>query len=213
MPAAEQRRRVVPVIEALRRDDPEVVLSIDTTSAEVARAALDAGADLVNDVSAFRWDPGMLPLLAERDAPAVAMHTLDRPATMQEAPRYDDVVGEVIGHLGRRLHACRAAGLDPERVVVDPGIGFGKTLTHNLLLLRELPRLVAELGRPVLVGTSRKSFLGQLTGRPVDERQAGTAASCAAAVVLGAHIVRVHDVAGLRDTLRVASAIARGHAG
>lgn len=210
---AEQIRRVVPVIADLRAHDAEVAISVDTTSAAVAAAALDAGADLVNDVSAFRWDPEMLPLIAARGVPAIAMHTLGRPDTMQTAPRYDDVVAEVIAHLGQRVESCRMAGIAPERLIVDPGIGFGKTLAHNLALIRALPRLIAALGRPVLVGTSRKTFLGLITGRPVDDRERATAASCAAAIALGAHIVRVHDVGGLADTVRVADAIARGHGG
>lgn len=204
---AEQLRRVLPVIEGLRRAS-HAHLSIDTTSADVARAALDAGADMINDISAFRFDEGMLPLMAERAVPAVAMHTLSEPATMQRAPAYQDVVSEVAEHLAGRLAACARAGVEPSRVIVDPGIGFGKTVEHNLALLRGLPRL-AELGRPVLVGTSRKSFLGALTGRPVGERLMATAASVAVAIALGANLVRVHDVPELVDAIAVADAIAR----
>lgn len=204
---AEQRRRVVPVIERLARMG--AIVSIDTTSAEVAAAALDAGASIVNDISAFRFDGDMLPLLSARRVPAVAMHTAAAPAVMQARPRYEDVVHEVIAHLAERLERCEEAGIDRRQIMVDPGIGFGKTVDHNLRLLRGIPRLVA-LGSPVLVGTSRKSFLGALTGRAVDERLEATAATCAAAVVLGAHVLRVHDVAELRDTLLIADAIAHG---
>ncbi|MGM0575726.1 MAG: dihydropteroate synthase [Myxococcota bacterium] len=208
VPAEEQIRRVVPVLQALSRE-VDVPVSIDTTSAEVARAALEAGASLVNDISAFRFDPAMLPLLSETGAPAVAMHTLAEPAVMQDDPRYDDVVSDVVGHLQARLRACEDAGVDPRQILLDPGIGFGKTVDHNLRLLRGLPALAA-LGRPVLIGTSRKGFLGALTGRPVDQRLDATRASVAAAVALGAHVVRVHDVAAHRDTVIVAGAIARG---
>ena len=208
VPAAEQLRRVAPVIEGIRARSG-VVLSIDTTSATVAAECLDRGADLVNDVSAFRWDPRMLPLLAERGVPAVAMHTSGRPDVMQRAPSYRDVVAEVVGHLAERLRACAAAGVAPEQIVVDPGLGFGKRVHHNLLLLRDLGCVVA-LGRAVLVGSSRKAFLGAVTGRPVGDRDRATAASCAAAVLAGAHVLRVHDVAAVRDAVLVAEAIARG---
>ncbi len=205
--AAEQIRRVVPVIDRLAHSEP-VVLSIDTTSAEVARAALGAGAHMVNDISAFRFDDEMLTLLAATGAPAVAMHTLAEPAVMQADPHYWDVVQAVIAHLAGRLRACEAAGVDREQICVDPGIGFGKTVLHNLLLLRHLPEL-ASLGRPILVGTSRKSFLGRLTGKEVAHRDEATASSVAVAIALGAHIVRVHEVAALRDVVRVADAVAR----
>ena len=204
---AEQVRRVVPVIKALAAQ-LSCPISVDTTSAKVAEAALDAGAGLVNDISAFLFDPEMLPLLADRDVPAVAMHTLAEPAVMQQAPRYDEVVDDVVGHLRERLEACSAAGVDRQQVVLDPGIGFGKTLAHNLALLQGLPALTA-LGSPVLVGTSNKSFLGQLTGRPVGERLMATAGSCCAAIMRGAHLLRVHDVAAIRDALVVADAVLR----
>jgi dihydropteroate synthase len=206
--AAEQIRRIAPVIEKLAVRTA-VPISIDTTSAEVARAALAAGGQIVNDISAFRFDSGMIPLLAESGVPAVAMHTLAPPSTMQDDPRYLDVVGQVIAHLLERVERCVAAGVVRSQIALDPGIGFGKTLAHNLALIRALPELVA-LGHAVLVGTSRKSFLGRITGRPVDEREMATAGSVAASIVLGAHIVRVHDVAGLRDAIAVADAIARG---
>ncbi len=204
---AEQCRRVLPVVRALAARG--LVVSIDTTSAEVAAAALAEGAEIVNDISAFSFDPAMLSLLAETSTPAIAMHTLGPPKTMQRDPRYEDVVSEVLEHLVARVRAAAAHGVDPARIALDPGIGFGKRLEDNLALLRELERFVA-LGHPVLVGTSNKSFLGKLTGRPVGERLLGTAASVAIAIAKGAHIVRVHEPAALADVIAVADAIAHG---
>lgn len=204
VPAHEQLRRVLPVVRALA--EAGLVVSVDTTSAEVAAAALAAGAEIINDISAFRFDPEMLPLLASCRAPAIAMHTLGPPKTMQMAPRYDDVVREVTEHLAERVRVAEAAGVDPARLALDPGIGFGKRLEDNLALLRHLDRVVA-LGRPVLVGTSRKAFIGHLTGKPVGERLMGTAASVAIAIAHGAHIVRVHEPAELADVVAVADAI------
>ena len=205
--APEQIRRVVPVVRALARAG--LVVSIDTTAAEVAAEALAAGAEIVNDISAFRFDPGMLELLAGCRAPAIAMHTLGPPRTMQQAPRYDDVVREVALHLAERVRIAEARGIDPARIALDPGIGFGKRLEDTLALIRHLDALVA-LGHPVLVGTSRKAFIGRLTGKAVGERLMGTAASAAFAIAMGAHIVRVHDVAELADVVAVADAIAHG---
>jgi dihydropteroate synthase len=182
---AEERRRVVPVIEALA---PSVRVSVDTRSAAVAEAAVAAGATLVNDVSASLW-----PVAAEAGAGWVAMHMQGEPGTMQEAPRYDDVVTEVGAFLQERAAQARAAGV--EEVWIDPGIGFGKTLEHNLALLRSLDRLVAG-GVPVVVGASRKGSLGQLTGgAPVDDRLEASVATAVWAVEQGAAMVRVHDVA------------------
>ena len=215
VPPAEQLRRILPVIRALS-SAVAVPISVDTTSAEVAEAALQAGAQLVNDIGAFRFDPAMLPLLAATGVPAIAMHTLGPPKTMQAGPAYDDVVTEVRDHLADRLEAASQAGVDPTQLILDPGIGFGKTLAHNLALLRGLPALAA-LGRPILVGTSRKSFLATLTAAPATgpddrdrDRLMATAASVAVAIAFGAHLVRVHDVAQLRDVIRVADAIVRG---
>jgi len=205
----EQIRRVVPVVRALSRAG--LIVSIDTTSAEVAAAALQAGAEIVNDISAFRFDPAMLELLARTQVPAIAMHTLGPPKTMQATPHYDDVVREVCDHLAERVRVALAHGIDPARIALDPGIGFGKALEHNLALLRHLDALVA-LGHPVLVGTSRKSFLGRLTGKAVADRLMGTAASVAIAIAKGAHIVRVHDVLELADVIAVADAIAHAPA-
>lgn len=203
--AAEELRRVVPVIEGLRRRGAGP-LSVDTTRAEVARAALDAGADLVNDVSGFLHDPGMAALVAERGVPAVLMHLRGRFEEMHRAPAYGDVMGEVVAELRSALARAEAAGVRRERLFVDPGIGFSKTAEHSLEALRRLPEL-AELERPVLVGPSRKSFLGQFGGAGVGERLMGTAAAVAASVLLGAHVVRVHDVREMAEVVRVADAL------
>ena len=208
IPAAEQKRRVLPVIEALRATlPPQVLVSIDTTRAEVAAAALDAGASFVNDVSAGRDDPELLPLVAERDVPVVLMHMQGEPATMQQAPDYDDVVAEVAELLLERAALAVSAGVHRDAIVIDPGIGFGKRLEHNLALLAGLPMLVSH-GFPVLVGTSRKSLLRTLCGTPPDGDLSGaTAATTALAVAAGAAIFRVHDVRANRQAADVAWAI------
>ncbi len=205
--ADEELRRVVPVIEGLAAELAPTgpLLSIDTSKAGVARAALDAGAGYVNDVTAFRADPASAGLVAERGAECCLMHMLGEPRTMQEDPRYDDVVADVKAFLEQRLAFAVGEGVAEERVTLDPGIGFGKTLEQNLELLRRLDEIVA-IGRPVMVGTSRKSFLGRLTGREVDDRLAGTIATNVLAYARGASVFRVHDVAPVRDALTVAAA-------
>ena len=195
----EEIRRVVPLIEALR--DLDVPLSIDSFKPQVMRAALSAGATLINDINALRA-PGALELAAASDAAVCLMHMQGTPQTMQDNPAYQDVVAEVGAFLAERSAACVAAGIAPERIVIDPGFGFGKTPGHNLQLLQGLDRLVAS-GHPVLVGLSRKSLLGKLTGRKVGERVAASVAAAIAAVAHGAAIVRVHDVAATRDALAV----------
>jgi dihydropteroate synthase len=206
--AHEERRRLLPVLAAVRRT-VRVPLSVDTTKAEVAAAALDAGADIVNDVSAGRADRRMLPLCARAGVPVVLMHMRGRPATMQRRPAYRDVVGEVAAFLARRAAAARLAGVAADAIIVDPGIGFGKAAAHNLALLARLDALVA-LGYPVLVGVSRKGFIGTLLGGVgPGERTYGTAAAVALAVARGARLLRVHDVAAMRDVVAVASAVAR----
>jgi len=207
---AEERRRVVPVIEGLRRRGAGPI-SVDTTRAAVARAALDAGADLVNDVSGLLYDPAMAPLLAERGVPAVLMHLRGGFGEMHRAPAYADVMGEVVSELAAALACAERAGVRRERLLVDPGIGFSKTPEQSLELLRRLPELAA-LERPLLVGPSRKSFIGRLTGAPVERRLMGTAAAVAASVLLGAHVVRVHDVREMAEVARVSDAL-RGDAG
>ncbi len=210
--ADEELRRVVPVIERLARNG-QVRLSIDTTKAGVARAALEAGATLVNDVSALRFDPEMAALVAETGAGCCLMHMLGEPRTMQENPRYEDVVSEVKAFLEERLAFAVGEGIDEDRVWLDPGIGFGKTVEHNLELLRRLDEIVA-IGRPVVVGTSRKSFLGKLAGgRGEGERLPGTIATNVLALDRGASVFRVHDVAPNADALAVATATVRADVG
>jgi dihydropteroate synthase len=204
----EQIHRTRPVIEGIRAHS-DVPISIDTTSSKVAQVALSSGASMINDISAFRFDEGMVPLIAETGVPAIAMHTLGRPREMQLNPSYHNVVEDVRSHLQERLKICEASGVELSQIVLDPGIGFGKELAHNLALLRHLD-VIKEMGHAVLIGTSRKSFLGQITGKDVKERAEATASSVSASIVLGADIVRVHDVKGLRDTVLVADAIRNG---
>jgi dihydropteroate synthase len=204
--AAEERRRVVPVIEGLRRRGSGF-LSVDTSKAEVARAALDAGADLVNDVSGFRFDPALAGLVAERAVPVVLMHLRGDFGDMHAKPAYDDVLDEVAAELRDRQQAAEAAGIRRERLILDPGLGFAKDAAHTLQVLRGLPRL-ASLDRPLLVGPSRKSFIGKVLGRPARERLLGTAAAVTASVLGGAHIVRVHDVKEMVEVARLTDAIA-----
>lgn len=205
----EERARVVDVVAGLVEAGLGPV-SIDTRRASVAEAALDAGAELVNDVEAGTRDPHMLGLVAERGVGYVAMHMQGEPATMQGDPRYTDVVGEVTEFLRSRMAACVAAGIDPERVLLDPGVGFGKSLEHNLELLRCLGEL-RSLGRPLFVGVSRKRFIGTLTEEPVPARRAfGTAAALSMCIEAGAEFLRVHDVAEMRAAAAVASAIREG---
>jgi len=203
--AAEECRRVVPAIDGLRRRT-SAPISIDTTKAEVARAALDAGADIVNDVSGFRFDAGMAPLVAERGVSAVLMHSRGGFEDMHEDPAYGDVPAEIARELGEAIACAERAGVGRERLILDPGIGFAKSARHSLEALARLDALAA-LDRPVLVGPSRKSFIGTVTGRPVEERLFGTAAAVAAAVLGGAHVVRVHDVGPMVDVVRTCDAV------
>jgi dihydropteroate synthase len=200
---ADECRRVIPVIEALA--DLDIILSVDTRKPGVARRAAAAGARLLNDVSGFR-DPAMIEVLAATGMAGCIMHMQGDPRTMQQAPEYRDVVGEIRAFLGERVAACRAAGIARDRLLLDPGFGFGKTLAHNLTLLRDLEQVrVEEL--PILVGLSRKRMIGTLTGRDVDQRTAGSVAAALLAVERGADIVRVHDVAETVDALRVLAAL------
>jgi dihydropteroate synthase len=181
-------------------------VSIDTSKLAVAEAAIDAGAEIVNDVTALRGDPEMAALCAERSVTVVLMHMPGRPRTMQDDPRYDDVVDEVKGFLAERVEVAVAAGIVEERVWIDPGIGFGKTLDHNLELLRRIGEL-RELGRPLVIGTSRKSFIGKIDGSPVEDRIGGSIATAMLAAADGADVLRVHDVAETAQALRVAAAV------
>ncbi len=204
---AEELERVIPVIEALRREI-ELPISVDTSKPAVMREAVRAGAGLINDVNALRA-PGALEAAAEAGVPVCLMHMQGEPRTMQRDPRYQDVVAEVRDFLADRIAACEAAGIPAKRLLVDPGFGFGKTLEHNLTLLRRLHELTS-LGRPLLVGLSRKSMLGALTGRPVEARQAASLAAAVLAAERGAAIIRVHDVAETVDALAVTRAVMEG---
>ncbi|MHB1216151.1 MAG: dihydropteroate synthase [Thiobacillus sp.] len=203
VPVAEEIRRVLPVIKALAGG--ACVVSVDTRNPDVMRAALDVGASMVNDVMALRA-PGALETLASSDAAVCLMHMQGEPQSMQQAPRYADVVGDVKRFLEGRVQACEVAGIGRERLVIDPGFGFGKTLEHNLALLKHLNRLT-EPGLPVLAGLSRKAMLGTLTGRDVDQREFAGVAAHLAAVAHGARLVRVHNVAAMRDALVIWNAV------
>jgi dihydropteroate synthase len=204
VPAEEELRRTQPVVEALSSAGFSV--SIDTSKVGVAQAALDAGAAMVNDVTALRAEPELAGLCAERDCEVVLMHMLGDPRTMQENPVYEDVVDDIKAFLAARIEFAVSEGIDEERIWIDPGVGFGKTVEHNLELHRRLGEL-AELGRPIVFGSSRKSFIGKLTGAEVDERLGGTIASNVIAYANGASMLRVHDVAPMHQALAVAEAI------
>jgi dihydropteroate synthase len=210
VPAEEELRRVVPVVEGLAALGTPARISVDTMKLRVAVAAVEAGATYVNDVTAFRHEPELASFVAERGLDCCLMHMLGEPRTMQQNPRYDDVVSDVKAFLEERLAAAVAAGIPEERVQLDPGIGFGKTLQHNLELLRRLGEIAA-IGRPVVLGTSRKSFIGRLTGRDVAGRVHGTVATCVIGYERGARVFRVHDVAAVHDGLSVAAATLPPH--
>lgn len=201
--AEEEMARVLPVVEGLAGT---ATVSIDTSKAAVAEAALDAGASIVNDVTALRRDPEIGALCAARDVGLILMHMQGDPLTMQADPSYEDVVDDVKAFLAERLAVAVAAGVAEERIWLDPGIGFGKTLDHNLELLRRLGEL-RELGRPLVVGTSRKSFIGKIDGSDVGDRLGGTIASSVLAAAEGADVLRVHDVAEAAQAIKMAAAI------
>jgi dihydropteroate synthase len=204
----EELARVVPVIEGLVAAGTGARISIDTSKAPVAAAALAAGATLVNDVTALRHDPAMVDVVAHSGASCCLMHMLGEPRTMQADPRYDEVVSDVKAFLAERMAFATEHGVAEEKILLDPGIGFGKTVEHNLELLARLHELVA-LGRPIVVGTSRKSFLGTITGRSVDDRLAATVATNVLAYERGARVFRVHDAGPIRDALTIAAATVR----
>jgi len=207
VPVEEELRRVIPVVARLA-GRTQAVISVDTSKAAVARAAIAAGARIINDVTALGGDPGMAAVARETGAGVILMHMQGTPRTMQAAPRYADVVAEVRAYLAARLGELTAAGIRRACLAVDPGIGFGKTAEHNLQWLSRLDE-IASLDAPVLVGLSRKSFLGAITGRPAPERLAGTLAALAVCVLRGAHVLRVHDVKEARDALEVTLALQR----
>jgi len=203
--------RVVPVISALRQRGITIPISIDTTKSAVAQAAIEAGANVINDVSAGRFDPEMLPLSARYQVPVVLMHMQGEPRTMQVNPQYQDVVHDVKQFLQNAIQIAMACGLERQAIAIDPGIGFGKTLEHNLQLLRHL-REFTDLGCPLLVGVSRKSFIGKLCDQPDPQKRVfGTAAACSVAITNGANILRVHDTAEMHDVIKVTDAIVRGY--
>lgn len=206
----EEWRRVGPVIAAVKRAVPAALVSVDTYKSEVARRALDAGADIVNDISADRMDPALWDVVAEARCGYILMHMQGTPATMQMSPHYNDCVREVGEFLAQKITALDLSGIVPERVIPDPGIGFGKRLKDNLTLLANLAALQQIVGRPLLVGPSRKRFIGDVLGVPVEERLEGTLAACALAVWQGAAIIRVHDVRPARRACDLAAAI-RAH--
>jgi dihydropteroate synthase len=204
----EEMDRVLPVIEALHKA-VSIPISIDTTKSDVARAALAAGASMINDISAFRSDPGLVRVAAEAEVPVVLMHMKGTPETMQDSPTYADVVSEICAFLEEAVTRAVRGGVREDRIIIDPGIGFGKTFDHNLVLIRDLSRF-GSLGRPILLGSSNKGFIGRVLGKEVQDRAVGTMATVAVGVMNGAHIVRVHNVPMAVDTVRMVDAIKRG---
>lgn len=201
----EELKRVIPVIEAIS-GIISVPVSVDTYKSEVAREALNAGAVIVNDISALNADPIMAETIAEFDAGVVLMHMQGNPLTMQKNPAYSDVMDEIFEFLGRSIKKAVDSGIDPDKIIVDPGIGFGKAVENNLEILNELSYFQT-LGKPILIGTSRKTFIGEITGREVRSREFGTAATLSAAIMNGADIVRVHDIRDMLDVSRMTDAI------
>lgn len=202
---AEERRRLIPIVRSICRQTT-IPVSIDTTKASIAQQALDVGAVLINDISALRFDARMGDVVAKSGAGLILMHMQGNPQTMQDAAQYTNVVEEVRDFLKTRLDAAQKAGIHPDRILLDPGIGFGKNCQHNLVLLDRLDAFHT-LGRPLVVGVSRKAFIGKILGRPIDERLMGTAGAVAVAVMKGARIVRVHDVGPIRDVVKMIEAI------
>ena len=202
--------RVIPIIKRIRKH-LNIPISVDTTRAEIAQQAVQAGADLINDISGGTFDPNMLPTVAELEVPMILMHIRGTPETMQQLTDYEDVVGEIVSVLQERIAAAEAAGIARSRLIIDPGIGFGKTAEQNLELLRHLDQFQA-LGVPLLVGTSRKSFIGKILGQDDPKKRVwGTASTCCAAIAQGADLLRVHDLPQLWDVTQVADAIWRGN--
>ena len=207
--ADEELSRVIPVITAIRTFS-DIPVSIDTMKAEVAREALSAGATMINDVSALRHDPAMLDLVKSTDVVVIIMHMKGTPGTMQDNPEYTDVVGEIVSFFEERLSSLDSEGVDLRRIVIDPGIGFGKTLNHNLLILKHLEKL-SSLGQPLLLGHSRKRFLGEITGIDTADRDLVTAVVSSLCREKGVAIMRVHDVAATRYALQVSEAVSQAH--
>lgn len=203
--AEEEKNRVLPVIAKLRSRS-DALISIDTTKSAVAEAALETGADIINDISAFRFDDGMADLAARRGAPCILMHMKGRPKTMQADPSYDDVIAELLEFFRERIAFATSRGVEEDRIIIDPGIGFGKRLEDNLVLIKHL-RAFQVLQRPILMGVSRKSFIGGVLDLPKGERLEGTIAASILSVLNGTHILRVHDVQAVRRAVLMAEAI------
>ena len=203
--AEEEIRRVIPVIAAIRKES-DVLISIDTTKMEVARAALEAGADIINDISAFRFEPEMLTFAQEKEVPVIFMHMLGMPKTMQANPFYKDVLKEVRAFLKERVATAKSMGIKKENIFIDPGIGFGKRLEDNFSIIKNL-KFLEDIDQPILIGISRKSFIGNILNLPASERIEGTIAAAILSVLNGAHILRVHDVANVKKAVMVAEAI------
>lgn len=201
----EELRRVIPVVSELAKRTP-LPISIDTCKGQVARAALDAGATMINDISGLRYDPELVKLAATSQVPLVLMHMQGSPRTMQLEPHYGSLLSEIIGFLEERIQFACEAGVPRDQIIVDPGIGFGKTVHHNLLIVKHLDSL-ATLGRPILLGTSRKSFIGAVLDKEVTEREPGSWATVCAGIIKGAHIVRVHEVTTCRQIADMIDAI------
>jgi dihydropteroate synthase len=209
-PLDEELKRVIPVIEGLA-SRLEIPLSVDTYKSQVAERAIEAGAQMINDISGLRFDPQVPAVAARFDTPLIIMHIKGSPKTMQQNPSYEDLMGEIIAYLREGMEKAERGGVDPHQVIVDPGIGFGKRVQDNLVIINRLDELNT-LGRPLLIGTSRKSFIGALLGAEVHQRGVGTLATVAVSVLKGAHIVRVHDVAPMKQAVDMVDAIinARG---
>ncbi len=207
VPADEEKKRVLPVIERLAKET-DAVISVDTTKAKVAEAALSAGASMVNDISGLHFDSALPKVIADRGVPVCIMHIRGTPKNMQVNPVYNDLMGEIIDHLSKGLEIAQKAGILHEKIMVDPGIGFGKTLEHNLEILRRLKELKV-LGCPILVGTSRKSVIGQVLGLPVEDRLDGTAATVAISIANGVDMIRVHDVKQMARVAKMSDAVIR----
>jgi dihydropteroate synthase len=205
LPLDEELKRVIPVIEGLA-SRLEIPISVDTYKSPVAEQAIEVGAQMINDISGLRFDPQMPAVAARFDTPLIIMHIKGSPKTMQQDPSYEDLMGEIIDYLREGIARAEQGGVDPHQVIVDPGIGFGKRVQDNLLIIKHLPELNT-LGRPLLIGTSRKSFIGTVLDAEVHQRGIGTLASVAVSALKGAHIVRVHDVAPIKQTVAIVDAI------
>jgi dihydropteroate synthase len=205
-PLEEEHKRVIPVIKKIRKEFPDLCISVDTYKSQIAQEALEAGADMINDISALRFDDQMTLVVAKAKCPVILMHMQGRPKTMMENPHYNDVVADVIEFLRQRIKYAQSHGISNEKIIIDPGFGFGKRPQHNTAILKRL-REFKVLKKPILLGTSRKSFLGAITKRPVHERLEETIASAVVGVLNGADIVRVHDVKAVKNALLVADAL------